>query len=268
MEVEARRERNVQTEAATMQNVFVFNFQTQPGDLIQIQFRGAWARVLLLNEIDYQRLYAGHQIEGTYYETSPVFLRAPSGGNWYVIVDFEHHLGSPTEGMVIPWEFTRIIAASRGRVVPVIPPSDPSRTYYTGEAIQRTDEIEIWYPDLHGIPHRGIVHSLQNGPFGVTVNVIHNSKRGGVCIVSFADFEQGKLINLRRRADSPEHADAIIARADSAIRHPYHWRMANCEQFTDWCYTGEPGKSETLSAGGLLAAGAVGLALLLGSDRR
>ena len=142
---------------------------------------------------------------------------------------------TPRLRKVIPWELTRIIAASRGRIVPEILPGDPSRTYYTGEAIHRADEIEVWYPDLHGIPHRGIVHSLQNGPFGLIVNVIHNSKRGGGVVVSFADFEQGKLVHLRRRADSPEHADAIIARGDGAIRHPYHWRMANCEQFTDWC---------------------------------
>src|SRR4051794_29898367 len=47
--------RNVQTKATTMQNVWVFNLQTQPGDLIQIRFRGAWASIRLLTERDYQR---------------------------------------------------------------------------------------------------------------------------------------------------------------------------------------------------------------------
>jgi len=248
---------------------FEFSFHTNPGDLIQIRFRGAWASVRLLDRFDYERFHAGHEIEGRYYETSPVFLRPPSADEWFIVVDFEDRPGSAIDGMVIPWALTRMMAASRGRVVPEIPPLDPPLTYYTGEQIQRADEIEIWYPELHGIPHRGIIHSIQSGPFGVSINVIHNSKRGGgVCIVSLPEFEQGKLVNLRRRAESPEHADDVIARAESAIRHPYHVTIANCEQFTDWCYTGQPGKSETLKAGGWLAAGLVGIGLLWNSENR
>ena len=140
--------------------------------------------------------------------------------------------------------------------------------YWTGEEIQRADEIEIFYPDLHGIPHRGIVHSFQTGPMGVTgVNVIHNSKRnGGVGFISFADFAQGSIVNVRRRAESPQHAAAIIARAESAIRHPYHWWLANCEHFTDWCYTGKPGVSDTKRAGGSVAAGLAAVVLLWTSN--
>jgi len=140
--------------------------------------------------------------------------------------------------------------------------------YWTGEEIRRADEIEVFYPDLHGIPHRGIIHGVQVGPMGVTaINVIHNSKRdGGVSVVGFADFAGGNIVSLRRRAESPQHSDAIIARAESAIHHPYHWWLSNCEHFTDWCYTGKPGESDTKRAGGWVAAGLVAVAAICASE--
>ena len=62
--------------------------------------------------------------------------------------------------------------------------------YWIGGEVQRGDEFEVVYRDLHGIPHRGIIHSFQTGPMGVTgINVVHNSKRdGGVSFISFVDY--------------------------------------------------------------------------------
>jgi|SRR5579871_443902 len=136
--------------------------------------------------------------------------------------------------------------------------------YWTGEEIRKADEVEVFYPDLHGIPHRGIVYGFQVGPMGaIGIDVIHNSKRnGGVGFISFADFAQSSLVNLRRRAQSSQHADAISARAESAIHHPYHWWLANCEHFTDWCYTGKPGESDTKTAGSWVVAGITAAVLL------
>src|SRR5579871_690902 len=103
--------------------------------------------------------------------------------------------------------------------------------YWTGEEIRKADEVEVFYPDLHGIPHRGIVYGFQVGPMGaIGIDVIHNSKRnGGVGFISFADFAQSSLVNLRRRAQSSQHADAISARlrAPSTIPTTGGWRTAN-----------------------------------------
>jgi hypothetical protein len=119
------------------------------------------------------------------------------------------------------------------------------------------DELEVSYPDLHGIPHRGLVYRLIEGPLGVqAVEIIHNSKRGGgVCVVSWEDFAQEQSVRLRRRPSSPEHARQIIALAESVKGHPYDAGKANCEHFTDWCYNGgTQAKSETLSAGILVGS--------------
>lgn len=236
-----------------------FVVHVERGDLLQVRFGGTWANIRLLNELEFQSLCAGREFAPTCYETSPVYLRPPFAGDWFIVVDFDGRVGSARDTIVVPWQLIRIGVQIRGRVAPMVPPSDlslRSLSYYTGELIQRADEIEIWYPEVHGIPHRGIIHSVQTGPMVTTVSAIHNSKRcGGVCIVSFADFEQGKLVNLRRRADSPEHADAIIARAESAIQHQYNWRMASCEQFTDWRLYGRAGRKRNLEGGRMGSCG-------------
>jgi hypothetical protein len=132
------------------------------------------------------------------------------------------------------------------------------------------DELEVFYPDLFGIPHRGVVYQLIEGPPGVeSIEIIHNSKRhGGVCVVSWDDFAQCQMVKLRRRPESPEHADQIIALAESIIGHLYDTAKANCEHFTDWCYSGgTEANSETLQAGVLVGSLVVvlGIAAFAGS---
>jgi hypothetical protein len=244
---------------------------TNPGDLIQVVFRGRGANIGLIDEFDFQSFRAGHpfRFHGGYYRTSPVHLRPHSAGRWHVVVDFSGNAGSVSGVTVIPYQLTRILMPCRGGVAPaqgkmavqVLVPR-----YYTGELIQRADEIEVFYPDLHGIPHRGIVQSIQPGPMGNTITVIHKSKRDGVSFISFVDFEQGSLVNLRRRADSPPHADQIIERAESPIHEPYHWWLANCEHFTDWCYTGNAGESDTKKGAVLVGMGLGVVAVLWASE--
>ena len=240
-----------------------FAVDARHGDLIHISFKGPGAHLWLVAESEFHQFLDGCQFPSRYYETSPAFLRPPASGRWIVA----GYGTSLRQEPVVPWELIQLGQRSRGRI-PHAEPSDTNTTYYTGETIQRADEIEVLYPDLHGIPHRGIVHSIQGAPEGTVVTVIHNSKRGGgVSYITFADFEQGKLVNLRRRAASPEHADRIIARAEWAYGHPYSWNSANCEHFTGWCYTGEPGKSESLTAGKILVGALAGAMALWATDR-
>jgi Domain of unknown function (DUF1883)/Lecithin retinol acyltransferase len=245
---------------------------TNPGDLVQVAFRGTGANIGLMGEVDFQSFCAGHpfRFHGEYYRTSPVHLRPHSAGQWHVVVGFGGNAGSVRGVTVIPYQLIRITMQCRGRVAPTASEMAVQTLvprYYTGELIQRADEIEVFYPDLHGIPHRGIIHSIQTGPMGSTITVIHKSKRdGGDSFISFADFEHGSLVNLRRRADSPQHADQIIERAESAIHEPYHWWLANCEHFTDWCYTGNTGKSGTKEAGVLVGMGVGVVAVLWASE--
>jgi hypothetical protein len=137
-------------------------------------------------------------------------------------------------------------------------------SYSDGSPMGIGDELEVSYPDLHGIPHRGLVYRLVEGPLGVeAIEVIHNSKRaGGVCVVSWDGFAQGQTVRLRRRPGSAEHAHQIIALAEKLKGHPYDAGNANCEHFTDWCYNGGvQAKSETLQAGVLIGSIVVALGI-------
>ena len=107
------------------------------------------------------------------------------------------------------------------------------------------DEIEVSYPEIRPIRHRGLIHRCGPGPLD-EVEVIHSRKETGVCVVSWQDFAQGNEVRLLRRPTSPEHARLILERAITAIRSPYRLLNANCEHFTDSCYTGLPGQSKTL----------------------
>jgi hypothetical protein len=144
-------------------------------------------------------------------------------------------------------------------------------SYSDGSRMAPGDELEVFYPDLHGIPHRGLVYQLIEGPLGVeAIEIIHNSKRaGGVCVVNWDDFAQGQPVKLRRRPESLEHARQIIALADSLKGHPYDAGKSNCEHFTDWCYNGgTEAKSETLRAGVFVGSLAVILSIAaLAGDR-
>lgn len=143
--------------------------------------------------------------------------------------------------------------------------------YLDGTLMGIGDELEVSYPDLHGIPHRGLVYRLIEGPLGVqAIEIIHNSKSGGgVCVVSWEDFACDQLVRLRRHPLSPEHACQIIALAESVQGHPYHAGIANCEHFTDWCHNGgTQAKSETLQTAVLVGSLAVVIGITALTDQR
>jgi hypothetical protein len=131
----------------------------------------------------------------------------------------------------------------------------PCPLYSDGTAITPGDELLVYYPDLHGIPHRGLVYRLIEASPGVfVIEIAHSSKQGGVCIVTFENFAQGQAVQLRRRPFSAEHASQIVERAASAFGYPYNALTSNCEHFTDWCYNGVVGESSTLQAGILVSS--------------
>lgn len=140
----------------------------------------------------------------------------------------------------------------------------PPLMWSNGAPIEPGDELEVSYPDLHGIPHRGLVYSVPRYAAATLadIEVIHSGKRGGVCIVNWEAFEQGQQVRLRRKPTSAGHAHQILSLAASALNHPYSWHEANCEHFTSWCYSGGvDAKSETLQTG-VLVAGVFALAVV------
>lgn len=131
----------------------------------------------------------------------------------------------------------------------------PSLCYSDGSPITPGDELEVSYPDIRPILHRGLIYRLADGPWAAAgIDIIHNGKLPGVCIVSHSEFAKGQEVRLRRRPDSPEHAQQILHRAESLLSQPYSALSANCEHFTDFCYNGVQGESPTLKAGVLITS--------------
>ena len=142
----------------------------------------------------------------------------------------------------------------------------PEPCYLDGSPMRPGDELEVSYPDIRPIPHRGLIYSVSQGPWGAyEIAIVHNTKQGGVRVVSWAEFAQGQPVRLRRRPVSAEHARLILDRATRLLYHPYDLWRANCEHFTDFCYNGLRGESSTLQAGVWMSLGVVGLIAL--SDR-
>jgi len=140
--------------------------------------------------------------------------------------------------------------------------------YSDGSSMILGDELEVSYPDILPIFHRGLIYRFVEGPWGITgVQIIRNSKRlRGVCIVSWDEFSQGQQVCLRRRPASPEHASLILKRAEGLLQHPYDLLSANCEHFTDICYNGIRGESLTLQKGLVIGLGIVALLTLPGDQ--
>jgi Lecithin retinol acyltransferase len=141
--------------------------------------------------------------------------------------------------------------------------------YSDGSPVAQGDELEVSYPDIRPLPHRGLIYRFVEGSLGITdIEVIHSSKSGGgVCVVGWADFARQQQVRLRRRPLSPEHARQILQLATTALGDPYDALAANCEHFTDWCYNGVSGESPTLQAGVLVASGVALIFAALSTDR-
>ena len=114
--------------------------------------------------------------------------------------------------------------------------------------------------------HHGIVRSLVLVPGGIAVEVIHNTKGGGVAVADWYDFAGGNLILLHRSAESSAHAATVVARAEANIGQPYFVFAQNCEHFASFAFTGTA-ESESVKAVRLIAAGLVTVAVLASDSR-
>jgi hypothetical protein len=118
--------------------------------------------------------------------------------------------------------------------------------YWTGQQIQPGDWVRV-YSSRFGIWHHGIVRRLLFVPGGIAVEIIHNTKGGGVTVVDLYDFADGNPVQLYRRTSSVAHAAEVVARAEANIGKPYYLFAQNCEHFASFAFTGEA-ESESLKA--------------------
>ncbi|HEY3443623.1 MAG TPA: lecithin retinol acyltransferase family protein [Paludibaculum sp.] len=138
-------------------------------------------------------------------------------------------------------------------------------TYLTGDQIRTGDWVRVM-SSRYGVWHHGIVRRLALVPGGIAVEIIHNTKGGGVAAAAWHDFADGNSVFLHRRPESSLHAAHIIERAEANIEKPYALFAQNCEHFASFAFTGEA-ESESIKTVGLMAVGLMAVALLT-SDAR
>src|ERR1035437_10046553 len=73
------------------------------------------------------------------------------------------------------------------------------------------------YSSRFGVWHHGIVRRLLFVPVGFAVEIIHNTKGGGVAAVDWHDFAEGNPVLLNRSPETPAHTTAVVARAEANI---------------------------------------------------
>ena len=138
-------------------------------------------------------------------------------------------------------------------------------TYQTGQPIQPGDWLRV-YSSTFGVWHHGIVRRLVFVPGGVAVEIIHNTKGGGVAVVDWYEFADRNQILLLRRPESPTHAAHVVARAEANVGKPYFLFAQNCEHFASFAFTGRA-ESECLKALGWMAVGTAVVVGIATSDR-
>src|SRR5215471_8489115 len=92
--------------------------------------------------------------------------------------------------------------------------------YLTGHSIQPGDWVRV-YSSQFGVWHHGIVRRLLLASSGIAVEIVHNTKGGGVAVVDWYDFADGNPILLHGRPESEEHAAAVVTRAEVNVGKPY-----------------------------------------------
>ena len=135
----------------------------------------------------------------------------------------------------------------------------------TGEEIQAGDWVRVYSPRF-GVWHHGIVRRLLLVPGGIAVEIVHNTKGGGVAVSDWFDFGDGNPILLHRRPESAAHASFVVARAEVNIGKPYALFAQNCEHFASFAFTGQA-ESKSLKAVGWMAIGVLAVATLASDSR-
>jgi hypothetical protein len=138
-------------------------------------------------------------------------------------------------------------------------------TYSTGQPVQLGDWIRV-YSAQYGVWHHGVVRRLVLVPVGIAVEVIHNTKGGGVSVIDWYDFGSGNPILLHRCPESPTHAAQVVARAEANLGKPYFLFAQNCEHFASFAFNGVA-ESESLQTLGVMVAGVFAVAILTSDGR-
>ena len=68
---------------------------TRPGDAVEVVLEGDEANVMLLDRTNFSSYQNGHQFRyhGGYCPASPVVLRPPYAGHWYIVIDLGGYAG-------------------------------------------------------------------------------------------------------------------------------------------------------------------------------
>jgi hypothetical protein len=133
-------------------------------------------------------------------------------------------------------------------------------TYLTRHRIQVGDWVRV-YSSQFGVWHHGIVRRLVSVLGGVAVEIIHNTKGGGVALADWYDFAGGNPILLHRSPESSAHAAQVVARAEANLGKPYALFAQNCEHFASFAFLGTA-ESESVKAVGWMAVGLVAIAMI------
>src|SRR5437879_2334025 len=133
-------------------------------------------------------------------------------------------------------------------------------TYSSGQQIQAGDWVRV-YSSQFGVWHHGIVRRLVLVPGGIAVEIIHNTKGGGVSLADFYEFADQNVVILHRRASTAQHAAQVVTRAEVNIGKPYFLFAQNCGHFTSFAFTGQA-ESESVKALAWMGLGVLAVALI------
>jgi hypothetical protein len=138
-------------------------------------------------------------------------------------------------------------------------------TYLTGQQIQPGDWVRV-FSSRFGIWHHRIVRRLVLVPGGIAVEIIHNTKGGGVAVADWYQFADGNPVLLHSHPSSPTHASQVVARGEANIGKPYALFAQNCEHFASFAFTGQA-ESMTVATLGWMVAGVLAVAALTSDSR-
>ena len=148
------------------------------------------------------------------------------------------------------------------------PPISPGMPVSPADAAEGRSGLAVrcaGYSSRFGVWHHGIVRRLLFVPVGFAVEIIHNTKGGGVAVVDWHEFAAGNPVLLHRRPESVYAAD-VVARAEANIGKPYYLFAQNCEHFASFAFSGQA-ESETVKAAGWMVVGIVAVAALTADSR-
>lgn len=138
--------------------------QLRGGEVIQVTLQGAAANVRLVDSFNFSAFKAGrnHHYYGGHVAKSPVQLRVPHAGHWYVTLDFGGYSGSTRwRAEILPGPLPPLREAPLASVPSLV--HEPA-----GSSEQRTYDVFVSHAseDKNGVV-RPLVHALKNAGLDV-----------------------------------------------------------------------------------------------------